>query len=43
MGIIEEFEVDVVNEQMKAEDLLIMMSDGVFEGMANTLRTTKCG
>jgi stage II sporulation protein E len=32
MGIIEEFEVDVVNEQMKAEDLLIMMSDGVFEG-----------
>ena len=30
--IIEEFEVDVVKEQMKAEDLLIMMSDGVFEG-----------
>lgn len=32
MGIIEEFEVDVVSEQMKAQDLLIMMSDGVFEG-----------
>ncbi|MFD2444297.1 stage II sporulation protein E [Bacillus sp. CGMCC 1.16607] len=32
MGIIEEFEVDVVSEQLKAGDLLIMMSDGVFEG-----------
>ena len=27
-----EFEVDVVSEQLKAGDLLIMMSDGVFEG-----------
>ncbi|MCH1626925.1 stage II sporulation protein E [Fredinandcohnia quinoae] len=32
MGIIEEFEVDVVSEQLKAGDLLIMMSDGIFEG-----------
>lgn len=32
MGIIQEFEVDVVSEQLKAGDLLIMMSDGVFEG-----------
>jgi stage II sporulation protein E len=32
MGIIPEFEVDVVSEQLKAGDLLIMMSDGVFEG-----------
>jgi len=32
MGIIEDFEVDVVSEQLKAGDLLIMMSDGIFEG-----------
>ena len=32
MGIIQEFEVDVVSEQLKAGDFLIMMSDGVFEG-----------
>ncbi|WP_066074045.1 stage II sporulation protein E [Neobacillus soli] len=32
IGMIQEFEVDVVSEQLKAEDLLIMMSDGVFEG-----------
>lgn len=32
MGILQEFEVDVVGEQLKAGDLLIMMSDGVFEG-----------
>ncbi|MFB6469340.1 stage II sporulation protein E [Cytobacillus sp. Hz8] len=32
MGILEEFEVDVVGEQLKAGDVLIMMSDGVFEG-----------
>ncbi|KAA9011994.1 stage II sporulation protein E [Niallia endozanthoxylica] len=32
MGIIEDFEVDVVSEQLRAGDLLIMMSDGVFEG-----------
>lgn len=28
----EEMEVDVVTEQLKAEDLLIMMSDGILEG-----------
>lgn len=32
IGIIDDFEVDVVSEQLKAGDLLIMMSDGVFEG-----------
>ena len=32
IGIIDDFEVDVVGEQLKAGDLLIMMSDGVFEG-----------
>jgi stage II sporulation protein E len=32
MGILQEFEVDVVSDQLKAGDLLIMMSDGVFEG-----------
>ncbi|GIN42256.1 stage II sporulation protein E [Heyndrickxia oleronia] len=32
MGMIQEFDVDVVSEQMKAGDLLIMMSDGIFEG-----------
>ncbi|MBT2684399.1 stage II sporulation protein E [Bacillus sp. ISL-37] len=32
MGILQEFEVDVVGEQLKAGDLLVMMSDGVFEG-----------
>ncbi|WP_174734829.1 stage II sporulation protein E [Mesobacillus harenae] len=32
MGMIQEFDVDVVSEQLKAGDLLIMMSDGVFEG-----------
>lgn len=32
MGILQEFDVDVVSEQLKAGDLLIMMSDGVFEG-----------
>lgn len=32
IGIIKEFDVDVVNEQMKAGDLLVMMSDGIFEG-----------
>jgi stage II sporulation protein E len=32
MGILHEFDVDVVSEQLKAGDLLIMMSDGVFEG-----------
>ncbi|EIT84172.1 stage II sporulation protein E [Fictibacillus macauensis ZFHKF-1] len=32
IGIIEEFDVDVVSDQLKAGDLLIMMSDGVYEG-----------
>lgn len=32
MGIIQEFEVDVVSDQFKSGDLLVMMSDGVFEG-----------
>ncbi|WP_424511386.1 stage II sporulation protein E [Scopulibacillus darangshiensis] len=32
MGIVPEFEVDVAREQLKAGDLLIMMSDGVFDG-----------
>lgn len=32
MGILQEFEIDVVSQQLKAGDLLIMMSDGVFEG-----------
>ncbi|WP_425467171.1 stage II sporulation protein E [Pseudalkalibacillus caeni] len=35
MGIIQEFDVDVVSEQLKAGDLLIMMSDGVFDGVKN--------
>lgn len=32
IGIIQEFEVEVVSEQLRAGDLLIMMSDGIFEG-----------
>lgn len=32
IGIIREFDVDVVDEQLKAGDLLIMMSDGLYEG-----------
>ncbi len=32
MGILQEFDVDVVSEQLRAGDLLIMMSDGIFEG-----------
>ncbi|MED1419758.1 stage II sporulation protein E [Bacillus smithii] len=32
MGILREVDVDIVSEQLKAGDLLIMMSDGVFEG-----------
>jgi len=35
IGILQEFEVEVVSEQLKAGDLLIMMSDGVFEGPKN--------
>lgn len=32
MGMFREFDVDMVSEQLKAGDLLIMMSDGIFEG-----------
>ncbi|WP_416829588.1 stage II sporulation protein E [Ectobacillus polymachus] len=32
MGIIEDVDVDVVSEQLKSGDILIMMSDGIFEG-----------
>ncbi|WP_237438735.1 stage II sporulation protein E [Pseudalkalibacillus hwajinpoensis] len=35
MGIIPEFDVEVVSEQLKAGDLLIMMSDGIYEGVKN--------
>ncbi|MDG5789994.1 stage II sporulation protein E [Evansella sp. AB-P1] len=31
IGIIQELDVDVVTEQLKAGDLLIMMSDGIYE------------
>ncbi|WP_077623920.1 stage II sporulation protein E [Sediminibacillus massiliensis] len=32
IGIIRDFEVEVVSEQLKEGDYLIMMSDGIFEG-----------
>lgn len=32
MGMIQEFDVDVVSRQLKAGDILIMMSDGILEG-----------
>ncbi|WP_337019626.1 stage II sporulation protein E [Oceanobacillus massiliensis] len=32
MGIIQEFDVEIVSEQLSSDDLLIMMSDGIFEG-----------
>ncbi|WLR41939.1 stage II sporulation protein E [Bacillus carboniphilus] len=32
IGIIEDVEVEVVEEELKAGDILIMMSDGIFEG-----------
>ncbi|WP_163539351.1 stage II sporulation protein E [Gracilibacillus sp. YIM 98692] len=32
IGIIQEFDVEVVNAQLKADDYLIMMSDGIFDG-----------
>ncbi|MBM7097950.1 MULTISPECIES: stage II sporulation protein E [Alteribacter] len=35
IGMITDVEVDVVNEQLKSGDLLIMMSDGIFDGPAN--------
>ncbi|MBM7650290.1 stage II sporulation protein E [Bacillus ectoiniformans] len=39
IGILQEFEVDVVTEQLKSGDLIIMMSDGVFEGPRNIENT----
>ncbi|WP_408008888.1 stage II sporulation protein E [Pseudalkalibacillus sp. A8] len=35
MGIIEDFDVDVVSDQLKPGDYLIMMSDGIYEGPKN--------
>lgn len=32
MGIFEDFDIDIVSEQLKAGDVLIMMSDGIFDG-----------
>ncbi|WP_010169529.1 stage II sporulation protein E [Bacillus coahuilensis] len=32
MGIFYEFDVEIVSEQLKAGDILVMMSDGIFEG-----------
>ncbi|WP_110926095.1 stage II sporulation protein E [Bacillus massiliglaciei] len=32
MGIINDFDVDVVSEELRAGDILIMMSDGIFDG-----------
>ncbi len=32
MGIIQEFDVEIVSENLYSDDLLIMMSDGIFEG-----------
>ncbi|WP_156965253.1 stage II sporulation protein E [Pontibacillus litoralis] len=32
IGIVREFDVDVVSEQLKAGDILIMVSDGIFDG-----------
>lgn len=35
MGMIEDFDVDVINEQLKSGDLLIMMSDGIYDAPKN--------
>ncbi|TFJ92988.1 stage II sporulation protein E [Lentibacillus salicampi] len=32
MGIIQEFDVEIVGEQLRSGDILIMMSDGILEG-----------
>ncbi len=32
IGIVKEFDIDVIHEQLLTDDLLIMMSDGIFEG-----------
>lgn len=39
MGIIADFDVDIVSQQLKAGDLLIMMSDGIFEGPKHIAHT----
>ncbi|MUV38036.1 Protein-serine/threonine phosphatase [Lentibacillus sp. JNUCC-1] len=39
MGIIEEFDVDIVHEQLQSGDLLIMMSDGIFDGPKHVQNT----
>jgi stage II sporulation protein E len=35
MGVIPEFDVEVVSEQLRAGDLLIMATDGIYEGPRN--------
>lgn len=40
IGIINEFDVEVVSEQLKAGDLLIMMSDGILRGLSMWKITT---
>lgn len=32
MGILPDFDIDIVSEQLKAGDILVMMSDGIFDG-----------
>lgn len=39
MGIIKEFDVDIVSEQLKAGDILVMMSDGVFDSPSYVTHT----
>ncbi|WP_421904367.1 stage II sporulation protein E [Oceanobacillus halophilus] len=39
IGIIQEFDVDIVSEQLLSEDLLIMMSDGIFDGPTHVENT----
>lgn len=39
MGIIPEFDVDIVSQQLKAGDLLVMMSDGIFDGPKHVTNT----
>lgn len=39
MGIIQEFDIDIVSEQLKSDDLLIMMSDGILEDPTHTPNT----
>src|SRR5690625_2476494 len=42
MGIIQEFDVDIVSEQLKSDDLLIMMSDGILEVPAHVPNAENC-